>query len=108
MARFPSDEWQRIETSELALPGVTSGTGFGRNDGLRISDKIFAIRLDDELVVKLPRERVEELVASGAGRPWGPGRGRVMKEWVALSARAPAQWAALVEEAREFVASLAA
>jgi len=95
--------WERIEASELARPGVTSGTGFGRNRGLRIAGKIFAIRLEDEVVVKLPRERVDELVASGVGRPWGPGR-RVMKEWVALSTDAGARWPALVDEARDFVA----
>jgi hypothetical protein len=62
--------------------------------------------LEDEVVVKLPRERVDALVASGDGRAWGPGHGRVMKEWVALSPSAASQWAALVAEAREFVASL--
>ena len=95
--------WERIEASELARPGVTSGTGFGRNQGLRIAGKIFAIRLEDEVVVKLPRERVDELVSSRVGRPWGPGR-RVMKEWVALSTDAGARWPALVDEARDFVA----
>ena len=106
MAEAPDQVWERIQAEELALPGVTSGTGFGRNEGLRVSGKIFAIRLEDGVVVKLPRERVEELVGSGDGRVWGPGHGRVMKEWVALSSSAASQWAALVAEAREFVVSL--
>ena len=73
--------WERIEASELARPGVTSGTGFGRNQGLRIAGKIFAIRLEDEVVVKLPRDRVDD-----------------------SSPDAGARWPALVYEAREFVA----
>ena len=104
MADSTDQAWQRIETSELAQPGVSAGTGFGRNAGLRVSAKIFAIRMEEELVVKLPKERVQELVDSGVGRPWGPGQ-RVMKEWVSLSPRAAAQWQVLVEESRKFVGS---
>jgi hypothetical protein len=33
--------------------------------------------------VKLPRERVDELVEAGAGHRFDPGHGRLMKEWVA-------------------------
>src|SRR6266516_2036053 len=98
--------WQSIEESELTVLGVASGTGFGRSTGLRVSGKIFAIRASDELVVKLPKDRVEELVESGAGRRWGPGEERVMKEWVVISSSAAPRWPALVREAREFVSSL--
>lgn len=36
----------------------------------------------DALVVKLPGERVKELLSDGTARPFDPGHGRVMKEWV--------------------------
>lgn len=81
---------------------MTSGTGFGRSVGLRIRGKIFAIYNDGELILKLPSSRVGELIGSGEGRPWGPGTGRIMKEWVALS-EASRRWAALTVEARTFV-----
>ena len=95
--------WGRIEESELELDGVTSGTGFGRSAGLRIGGKIFAMYNDGELIVKLPIDRVGELIASGEGRPWGPGTGRIMKEWVAVSEAASDSWSELAVEARTFV-----
>ena len=97
--------WARIEESELEVAGVTSGTGFGRSVGLRIRGKVFAIYKDGELIVKLPRNRVGELIESGEGRPWGPGTGRIMKEWVALPEAASKHWPALATEARTFVGS---
>jgi hypothetical protein len=97
--------WSRVEQSELEVAGVTSGTGFGRSVGLRIRGKIFAIYNDGELILKLPRTRVGELVESGKGRPWGPGTGRIMNEWVAVSEAASEHWDALAVEARAFVGS---
>ena len=88
------------------MAGVTSGTGFGRSVGLRVRDKIYAMHIDGELIVKLPADRVGELIESGQGRPWGPGT-RIMKEWVAVPDAASDHWAVLVVEARTFVGSLA-
>ena len=62
--------------------------------------------IDGELILKLPANRVGELVASGKGRPWGPGA-RVMKQWIAVSEAAGEEWSALTVEARSFVGSLA-
>jgi hypothetical protein len=50
------------------------------------------------LVLKLPRERVEALVAGGDGEPFLDGRGRPMREWVALTGD-PAGDAELLREA---------
>ena len=104
MARTPEQTWRTIATSQLTERGVTTGTGFGRSEGLRISGKIYAMLVDGELVVKLPRERVDELVAVGAGRRFDPGRGRLMKEWATVPPSAGRRWRALVDEARGFVA----
>lgn len=89
----------------LEIAGVTSGTGFGRSVGLRVGGKIFAIYNDGELILKLSRERVAQLIDSGSGRPWGPGTGRIMKEWVAISEAASGEWAGLAAEARSIVSS---
>jgi hypothetical protein len=59
--------------------------------------------VNGELVVKLPRERVQDLSASGVGHAFDPGHGRVMMEWVSVPTEAWRRWPALVEEAREFV-----
>lgn len=97
--------WERIEQAELEHKGVSPGTGFGRSEGLRIRSKIYAINKDGELILKLPAERVEALIASGTGRAWGPGTGRIMLEWVAIPGTRHADWAALTSEARTFVGS---
>jgi hypothetical protein len=73
--------------------------------GLKTSGKFFALVVKDELVVKLPRARVDELVAARTGRRFDPGHGRVMKEWVTLRPRDAKSCAAYVEEARSFVAA---
>lgn len=74
--------------------------------GLKTAGKFFAMTSRGELVVKLPAERVDELVAAGRGHPFEAGR-RVMKEWVSLRPDDEATCAAYVTEARSFVAALA-
>jgi hypothetical protein len=49
------------------------------------------------LVVKLSRERVAELVASGVGQPFAPA-GRVFAEWVAIPKLDRRRWRALLRE----------
>jgi hypothetical protein len=66
---------------------------------------IFAMLSGGELVLKLPRQRVDELVASGTGNPFDPGHGRIMKEWVTIAPRHSRDWGKLAEEARQFVAA---
>lgn len=83
-----------------------SGRGFG-SDALKVRGKIFAmLSSQGRLVVKLPRPRVDALVASGDGERFDPrGNGRVMKEWLALAPTSPLEWLSLAQEARAFVAS---
>jgi hypothetical protein len=56
------------------------------------------------LVVKLPSQRVQELIAAGVGEPFDAGKGRPMKEWVRLDPARGRRWPELAEEARTFVA----
>jgi hypothetical protein len=106
MPRTPEQIWQAIAAAQLSRPDVTGGTGFGRSEGLRVSGKIFAMLVKGELVVKLPKDRVDDLAASGLGHNFDPGHGRLMKEWAAVSPAASRRWRALVDEARTFVGSL--
>lgn len=103
MPRNPEEIWKPIADEQLKLHGVTGGTGFGRSTGLRIEKKIYAMLVNGELVVKLPRDRVDELVGAGVGRRFEPGTGRVMKEWLSVPAGASRRWKALVREAKDFV-----
>jgi len=56
-------------------------------------------------VLKLPRQRVVALVASGEGVPFENGQGRAMKEWVALAPSAALDWLPLERKALVFVGS---
>jgi hypothetical protein len=90
--------------------GVTAGAGnkgFG-GSALRVESRIFAmISSRGEFVVKLPRKRVEALVAAGGGQRFDPGHGRLMKEWLATDAGSVENWLGLASEALKFVRSTA-
>ncbi|MBL4633719.1 MAG: hypothetical protein JKY56_07595 [Kofleriaceae bacterium] len=55
------------------------------------------------LVVKLPKDRVSELVDSEKGNPFGPG-GKIFKEWISIPKQNRRQWKALLQEGVRFVA----
>ncbi len=73
--------------------------------GLRVGTKIFAMLVRGELVVKLARGRVDDLITSGTGTRFDPGHGRPMKEWASVPAEHAATWEQLASEALEFVKS---
>lgn len=56
------------------------------------------------LVVKLPRERVAELVEAGVGDPFAPS-GRVFREWVSLPVPDRELWRGVLAEAVDFATS---
>jgi hypothetical protein len=97
--------FEQVTGRFLAEPDVTQGTGFGTAPGLRTSGKIFAMLVNATLVVKLPKERVDELVAAGSAVHFDPGHGRLMKEWASVPVDSPDDWEGLVAEAFRFVGS---
>ena len=99
----PMERFEQLIDRLVGDPEVSTGTGFGSAPGLRVSGRIFAMLVRDELVVKLPRSRVDELVSSGMGERFDPGHGRTMKEWLSVAARSAADWVALAEEAFRYV-----
>jgi hypothetical protein len=87
----------RVDPPELAR-----AKGFG-SKGLKVARKLFAfVSSKGRLIVKLPKERVDELVSSGKGRRFEPAPGRVMKEWLAVDAGPDSNWLRFVREALEF------
>jgi hypothetical protein len=97
------ERFEQLASGFRADPEVTEGTGFGSAPGLRINRKIFAMLVQDQLVVKLPKDRVDELVAAGAGAQFDPGHGRLMKEWASVAPDSSEDWERLAGEALKFV-----
>jgi hypothetical protein len=91
-----------LTTTSEATFGVSEKKGFGAT-GLAIGGKLFAMFNKGRLVVKLPRQRVDAIIASGAGERFDPGHGRLMKEWVCVESTSEEEWLPLAREAMAFV-----
>jgi len=114
MIRLMSDaadaqaRFDRLANEMTKLHGVAlgaSGRGFG-SGALQTNGRIFAMLTGGHLVVKLPRDRIASLVRSGEGLPFDAGKGRPMKEWVAIDGGDDKAWAEHATEARNFVSRL--
>ena len=92
--------WQ-LAQQLLAEPGVTRSTMMGY-PCLRVNGAFFACveRASGHLIVKLPAQRVSALVAAGQALPFAP-NGRTFREWAAFPVADPAEWRALLAEARQ-------
>jgi hypothetical protein len=107
----PDERFAEIRRTLWGLPGVSSSEddpgarkGFGSSGQLKIGGKIVAMLVRDRLVVKLPRARVGELVASRDGERFDPRHdGRLMKEWLVLDPASAQDWLSLAREAMAFV-----
>jgi hypothetical protein len=84
---------------------VGEGKGFGSRGQLKVDGKIFAMLVRDVLVLKLSGDRVQSLVDAGDGTHFDAGKGRPIREWLALSPTSSQPWLALAEEAMAFVTS---
>jgi hypothetical protein len=92
----------RFRTDRSVTPPTTKHGKFG-STALKVNGKIFAFLSQGDLVVKLPGERVAELINAGTGKPYDARRGKVMKEWIAIAPAQSRRWARFAEEARRFV-----
>jgi hypothetical protein len=92
----------RFRADPSVTPPSAKGGKFGAS-GLKVDGKLFAMLSKGELVLKLPKDRVDELIAAHAGKRFDPGHGRLMKEWVTIEPGKSRSWPKLAEEARRFV-----
>jgi TfoX/Sxy family transcriptional regulator of competence genes len=83
-------------------PHVKRGRMFSSENVLSVNGKIFAMLNKGKFVLKLPEQRVDQLVGQRLGVNWGPGPSRLMKEWIAIESPKPS-WVELAREAYEFV-----
>jgi hypothetical protein len=100
----PVASFSAIASELVSEPGVEEGTGFGTNPGLRVGGKIFAILQREALVLKLPAERCDAIVAAGGAEYFEIGT-RQMTEWVSVKPDSGHDWNALAREALAFLAA---
>ena len=67
-----------------------------------IRNKVFAMHVGDDLVIKLSPKRVAELIESGIAVANVVG-GRPMKEWANLRPATEKKWLALTKESLDYV-----
>lgn len=101
--------WEALVESMLAAGDATYGNADGPKrafgaTSLKTNGKIFAMLVKGRLVVKLPADRVEALVADGTGERFDPGHGRIQREWLAVQGDSAPQWLRLATESETFVA----
>ncbi len=94
--RFEDLVGEFSDTDGVVLPH--GGSGFGRS-ALRYRGKIFAMFVRDDLVVKLPAQRVDELVDAGHGGRFDANKGTPMREWFTVAPDCQLSWSALATEA---------
>ena len=95
----PTERYDELCIELLAKPGVTIGRALS-NEGLMVGGKLFAFLRRERLVVKLPLERVAEVIATGTGAPAIMGT-RTMKQWLEVTREA--DWAQLARESYDYV-----
>ena len=102
-ATVPEERYQALLEALLDRPGVTASERGGGGSGLWVRGRVFAALVRGRLLVKLPRQRVDTLVAAGAGQRFDSGHGRLMTEWLTVPASSREAWLPLAEEALAFV-----
>lgn len=110
MARVGSRDARHLHFWSVAEPYLASGaliegTMMGHQCLRTASTNGFVAtieRASGNLVVKLPRERVGQLIDAGDGLPFAPAK-KVFSEWVAVPTFDERRWSELIEEAMKFV-----
>jgi hypothetical protein len=102
----PQDRFEALvadfaDVPDVVLPGSGASSGFGSH-ALRYRRRIFAMFVRGQLVVKLPKARVDALVGAGEGIRFDANKGTPMKEWFALAPESGLEWRPLAEEALAF------
>lgn len=67
-----------------------------------IRNKVFAMHVGDDLVLKLAPKRVVELIDSRIAKPYFSGE-RAMKEWASFTPKTQSKWLGLGRESLKYV-----
>jgi TfoX/Sxy family transcriptional regulator of competence genes len=82
-----------------AHPEVAQAKKSGFGSGLRVNGKVFAMPSKGRLVIKLPQDRIDELIQQGKGEPYVYGE-KIVKGWMVVISEA--DWKNLVLEALDY------
>lgn len=96
--------WNVAEPA-LASGALVEGTMMGHQCLRTAGSGGFVATVDrdtGDLVVKLSKDRVSELIGAGEGRPFAPA-GKVFSEWVAIATFDERRWSELIDESIGFV-----
>ena len=77
----PDELYVRLAAFFLGDAAITQSAKFGK--GIRYRDKVFAMLVKGELVVKLPEDSVVSLIQKKTGRAFMHGK-KAMKEWLVV------------------------
>jgi hypothetical protein len=95
------DPYRAVVHELLSDPTVSEGQMMGM-PALKVGSKIFGGEFDGDLVLKLGRDRVAELVEAERATEFDPsGQGRAMRDWARLPAPYE-DWLELAEDAKAF------
>ena len=96
------DLYEELTDDLLYDPAIGRATMMGYSC-VRLAGRFLATydEKDSRLVVKLPRERVLEVIEAGDGEPFAPA-GKVFREWVAIPTPDRDLWRTLLADAADF------
>ena len=95
-----SDVYADVKAHFANDPEVEVLKGRGAQ-GIKRRGKLFVMFMKGDLIVKLPEQRVNEIIDTGDGEPFDPGTGKPMKNRVLIPARKKDMWIKYSEEAKK-------
>ncbi len=95
--------WELAAELQAEDPRIVEGT-IMKSRCLRVGDEFLALvnHKGSGLVVKLPKERVAELITQDRGKPFAPA-GRIFKEWLSVPKPDRRRWRSLLREGIAYV-----
>jgi hypothetical protein len=98
-------EYERLATALTANESVTAGQMFGKAC-LKVGGKAFVSLHKEKVVFKLTGEQHTKALALNEAELWDPsGKGRPMKEWIALPVTESKSFKSFANAALAYVAS---
>ena len=95
-----SDVYTDVKAHFADDPEVEVLKGRGAQ-GIKRGGKLFVMFMKGDLIVKLPEQRVNEIIDIGDGEPFDPGTGKPMKNRVLIPAKKSDKWIKYSTEAKK-------